>query len=153
MKRVYICSPFSGDVNQNVLYARAAMRHSLLKGEAPFAPHLLYTQPQVLNDSDPDERKIGSKAALAYLQREQMTNKMLGTEVFGCSLLAVYYDRGISKGMREEIEEASKEGVPLEFRSLKQTDDQLWKPVGFHEGQDRNLTGMWLDEQDRVETE
>lgn len=154
MKRVYICSPFSGDVNQNVLYARAAMRHCLMKGEAPYAPHLLYTQPQVLNDSMDEERKIGVKAGHAYLQRSVRTKAAGGEDIDpGCELVVVYYDRGISKGMMEDMAVAAEAGVPLEFRSLKKSDEDLWRYMGFEgkEAQERGITAMWLDEQDRVE--
>ena len=36
-------SPYAGRVEENVAYARAAVRDSLLRGEAPIASHLLYT--------------------------------------------------------------------------------------------------------------
>jgi hypothetical protein len=45
MRRVIIESPYSGDVETNVAYARAALRDCLSRGEAPLASHLLYTQP------------------------------------------------------------------------------------------------------------
>ena len=53
MERVIIESPFAGDVDRNLRYARAAMRDCLLRGESPYASHLLYTQPGVLNDDIP----------------------------------------------------------------------------------------------------
>jgi hypothetical protein len=42
--RVVIESPYAGDVETNVTYARRAMHFALLAGAAPFASHLLYTQ-------------------------------------------------------------------------------------------------------------
>lgn len=92
MKRVLVESPFAGDVGKNVIYARAAVRDCLLRGEAPFASHLLYTQPGIYDDNIPDERARGIKAGL----------------VFGrsCDLTAIYIDRGISKGMIQGIREA-----------------------------------------------
>ena len=44
-----------GHVEENVAYARAAVRDSLLRGESPIASHLLYTQPGILKDSVSDE--------------------------------------------------------------------------------------------------
>jgi hypothetical protein len=55
MKRVILESPFAGDVERNLRYARAALRDSLHRGEAPLASHLLYTQPGVLLDADGTE--------------------------------------------------------------------------------------------------
>ena len=51
MKLVILESPFAGDVKRNTAYARAALRDSLLRGEAPIASHLLYTQDGVLDDA------------------------------------------------------------------------------------------------------
>lgn len=43
-RRVFVASPYAGDVARNERYARACMVDSLARGEAPFVPHLLYTQ-------------------------------------------------------------------------------------------------------------
>ena len=60
MRRIIIESPYRGDdvraTNRNVTFARACMRDALLRGEAPLASHLLYTQHGVLNDRDLKER-------------------------------------------------------------------------------------------------
>ena len=47
------------------MYARACVRDSLLRGEAPIASHLLYTQPGVLRDNVAGEREQGIAAVLA----------------------------------------------------------------------------------------
>lgn len=54
---VYICSPFSGDVETNVANARRYSRFAVDKGYIPIAPHLLF--PQFLDDNDPAERELG----------------------------------------------------------------------------------------------
>lgn len=104
-RRVILESPYAGDVEANVAYARAALRDSLTRGEAPIASHLLYTQPGVLDDTDPDERAMGIEAGLAW----------------GCEAAAtvVYADRGVSRGMRYGIERAEAEGRVVEFRWLE----------------------------------
>ena len=51
---VYICSPFSGDVETNVANARRYSRYAVDKGYIPIAPHLLF--PQFLDDENPEER-------------------------------------------------------------------------------------------------
>ena len=50
--RVFICSPYAGDVSANCEKARRYLRFAIDRGTIPFAPHLLY--PQVLDDSDPE---------------------------------------------------------------------------------------------------
>lgn len=39
---VYVCSPYSGDVETNVAAARRYCRFAVDKGFIPIAPHLLY---------------------------------------------------------------------------------------------------------------
>jgi hypothetical protein len=59
MKLVILESPYAGDVAANTAYARACVRDSLSRGEAPLASHLLYTQPGILRYDVPDERQRG----------------------------------------------------------------------------------------------
>jgi hypothetical protein len=101
---VILESPFAGDPVRNPLYARAALRDSLLRGEAPLASHLLYTQPGVLDDTIPEERDRGIEAGLAW-------GRLAVASV-------VYVDLGISRGVRLGIERAEKEGRRVEYRSL-----------------------------------
>ena len=54
---VYICSPFSGEVEKNIKAAQEYSRFAVDKGYIPIAPHLLF--PQFLNDADPRERQLG----------------------------------------------------------------------------------------------
>lgn len=84
---VVVESPYAGDVERNLEYVRACMRDCLTRGEAPFASHALYTQPGVLDDLNPIERKLGIEAGFAW-----------GAHAH-CQ--AFYVDRGWSKGMRQ----------------------------------------------------
>lgn len=104
MKRVIVESPFAGDVETNLRYLRACMRDCLLRGEAPFASHGLYTQPGVLDDAVPEEREHGIQAGFAWRDAAELT--------------VVYVDRGYSSGMRYGIEDAAKKGRPIEVRIL-----------------------------------
>ena len=54
---VYICSPYSGDVENHTAAARRYCRFAVDSGYIPIAPHLLF--PQFLDDTVPDERKLG----------------------------------------------------------------------------------------------
>ncbi len=101
---VIIESPYAGNVELNVRYARAAMHDSLLRGEAPYASHLLYTQPGVLDDSIPEEREHGIQAGFAWRQVAEAT--------------VVYTDLGISKGMEYGINDARKRNCPIEYRTI-----------------------------------
>lgn len=105
MKRVVIETPFAGSIWsrwRNRVYARRCLRDSCMRGEAPLASHLLYTQ--CLDDGDPAERKIGIECGLVWGALADAT--------------VVYTDRGISSGMRLGIERARAEGRPIEYRTL-----------------------------------
>ena len=102
---VIVESPYAGDIEANEAYARAAMRDCLLRGEAPYASHLLYTQPGVLQDTDKAERKLGMEAGFAWGEMAE------ATIVFG--------DLGISAGMAAGIDRASAAGRPVEYRTLR----------------------------------
>jgi hypothetical protein len=54
-----------GDVEKNVKYARACIRDNLVRGEAPIASHLLFTQLDSLDDAILEERQLGINAGLA----------------------------------------------------------------------------------------
>ena len=105
MRLVIIESPYAGDIEANVAYARACVRDSLSRGEAPIASHLLYTQPGILRDEVPEERRWGIAAGLAWRAVAEAS--------------VVYTDRGISSGMAYGIDLARSEGKPVEFRSLQ----------------------------------
>lgn len=103
-RRVIVESPYAGDIETNVAYARAALRDCLSRGEAPIASHLLYTQPGVLDDDNPEERVWGIQAGFAWSNAAEAT--------------VVYDDLGISRGMQYGIERAEREGRPVEYRKL-----------------------------------
>ena len=105
MEFVIIESPYAGDVAANTAYARACVADSLRRGEAPYASHLLYTQPGIYDDSKPQERAAGLAAAMEVARRGSLT--------------AVYYDRGVSSGMVMGIRNARACGRRIELRSLE----------------------------------
>lgn len=125
---VVIESPFGGEVCTNVAYARACLADSLGRGEAPFASHLLYTQPGVLDDNKPEERSKGIETGWAFYN--------------AASLVAVYIDRGITNGMKDGIARAKSLGVTVEERKIA---GHLWDdhafafPPGSAEPEDEEL--------------
>lgn len=105
MRLVIIESPYAGDVGSNVAYARRCVRDSLLRGEAPIASHLLYTQPGILDDDIPAERQRGIDAGLAWARVARVS--------------VVYTDLGISMGMEVGITKAKASGCKIEYRNLE----------------------------------
>ncbi len=93
---VYIASPLSGDVEQNLDFARKACRYAVSRGAIPFAPHLLYTQ--MLDDGSAEERQRGI----------DMGNRVLAR----CDELWLCGDC-ISSGMANELELAERLGLPV----------------------------------------
>ena len=104
MKKVIIESPYAGDIEANVKYARACVKDSLMRGECPLASHLLYTQEGILDDNIAAERQMGIAAGLEWLRVADM-------HVF-------YIDTGFSKGMRYALEYSQKTNMDIKFRKL-----------------------------------
>lgn len=52
---VYVCSPYAGDVETNVMNAKRYSRFAMDQGTIPVTPHLLY--PQFMDDSNEAERE------------------------------------------------------------------------------------------------
>jgi hypothetical protein len=87
---------------RNRVYARHCCFDCVMRGEAPFASHLFYTQ--FLNDHDLVERNLGINNGLAWGRLAEKT--------------IVYTDRGISHGMELGIEAARAINRPIEYRRL-----------------------------------
>ncbi len=102
-KLVYIASPLSGAVEQNLDFARQACLNAMSQGVTPFAPHLLY--PQMLDDGDPAQRELGMK----------MGNQVLAL----CDELWLCGDV-ISTGMRKEYELAEELNIPVRKISMEE---------------------------------
>ncbi len=108
MKRVIVESPYAAPtpegIERNVRYLRACLRDCLMRGEAPFASHAIYTQPGVLRDEVPEERTHGIEAGFEWRQAAHAT--------------VVYVDLGISRGMEYGVAAALKMAHPIEERRL-----------------------------------
>lgn len=104
VERVYLETPYAGDIERNLEYARDCMFDCLARGEAPFASHLLYTQKGILCDEIPAERELGMKAGFTWAR--------------AASKSVFYVDLGISGGMLVGFEQAQRQGRAVEFRSL-----------------------------------
>lgn len=95
---IYICSPYSGDIANNIIQARRYSKFAVDEGFLPITPHLLYTQ--FMNDSNPDEREIGMQMGLVLLTK--------------CCEVWVFGER-ISSGMQREIRKAQNRGVQIRY--------------------------------------
>lgn len=92
-KVAYICSPYRGDIENNVAYAQKLVKHALQLGYAPICPHLYLTQ--VLDDNNPQEREQGLRAGLELLSV--------------CDVIIVGSTYGISEGMLAEMKQADRQ--------------------------------------------
>ena len=109
MRLVIIETPYAAttinDLDTHIDYARACMRDSFVNNnEAPFASHLLYTQPGILDDDDSKERSQGIEAGLLWGMNADAT--------------IVYTDHGISSGMKQGIAAAIAQDRPVYYRTL-----------------------------------
>ena len=65
-KKVFICSPFRGDVTKNGIKAAGYCRKAYEEGYLPFAPHLFF--PQFLNEGSLVERADGIAMGMTFLK-------------------------------------------------------------------------------------
>lgn len=108
MKIIFVSSPYAGDVEKNIEFAKQACHYVIATGNAFFCPHLLY--PQVLDDFNLEERKLGM----------EMAKQILLT----CDELWAFGDK-ISHGMFEEIEYARQHNISLKrILSMDMTQDE-----------------------------
>ena len=117
--RVVLESPFNAKkpdgtkdeegIRANVEYAERMARISTELGEAPFASHLFYTR--FLDDFVAEERRAGIESGLTWQA--------------AADLVVVCTDRGISPGMREGVKNAEDLGIPVIYRSINETREQM----------------------------
>ncbi len=93
---VYICSPYSGDVEKNTCRARAYSRFAVVKHAIPIAPHLLY--PQFMDEDT--ERELALFMGIVLLGK--------------CDEVWVFGDT-ISEGMAAEIARAKKQRKTIRY--------------------------------------
>lgn len=115
MKLVYICSPYAGNIEENIRFARAACRYAAKQGFTPVAPHLLY--PQFLNDAVPAERDAGIRMGLCLLNACD--------ELWRCG-------PRISAGMEKELAEAKRLGIPVRIVAAQEIQtEEIAKKFGI----------------------
>lgn len=96
---VYICSPYKGETERNIIYARELVKYAVERGTSPICPHLYL--PQIFDDNKQEERERALGVGLELLEY--------------CDTLLVGMRYGISEGMRAEIHRAEKLGKRVRY--------------------------------------
>lgn len=97
MDKIYICSPYRGDVAKNIENVKRYCSRVMYEG-MPIAPHLYFTQ--FLDDTFTTDRMRGMQFGLELLKE--------------CKEIRVFADE-VSEGMIEEIKEARLKNMCEEF--------------------------------------
>ena len=109
-KIVYVCSPFSDDIQGNTEKARKYCRFAVDKGCVPIAPHLLF--PQFMSEETERDRAMEMNTALIYR----------------CDEVWVFGSR-ITRGMKAEISNGNLMGKRIRY----------FKTEVSHEDQDSSM--------------
>ena len=94
---VYICAPFSGDVESNKERATAFAEYAYRNGCIPLTPHLLFP---FMNDESKEERKLALHIDMVLMGK--------------CQEVWVLSDN-ITEGMKREIEKAEKRKQTIRY--------------------------------------
>jgi hypothetical protein len=98
---VFICSPYSGDVDRNSLAAMRYSRFAVSRGYIPITTHLLF--PQFLDDNIPKERELGLFFGNVLMSK--------------CSEIWVFGSH-ISSGMNAEIKTAKRRNQLIRYFNM-----------------------------------
>lgn len=98
MKKVFVCSPFQGDADENVKLAKFAAHILTACSYLPVVPHLYF--PQFLDDSIPNERIKGIK---------------MGVQLMECCDRLWVVGTKITSGMEYELQEAKRLQIPVDL--------------------------------------
>lgn len=97
IRAVYICSPLSGNVSENLENVKRYGRYVIKCGMAPVIPHFYA---MFLDDKNENEKNLGIKAGLEL--------------IFHCDELWVFGDE-ITKGMYKEIHNAKMLNIKIRY--------------------------------------
>ena len=102
MKKVFICSPYRGDIEKNTELAKHIGRLAAVCEYVPVIPHMLF--PQFLHDSDPKER---------------IMELCMGAELLKCCDSLWIIGNTITKGMHFVIDKAKEWNIPIRLYDAK----------------------------------
>lgn len=100
MKKIFICSPFRGDEENNRAKAAWYCRLAYQEGFLPIAPHLIF--PQFLSENKSEEREAGILMGLELMR--------------GCDEIWVFGEA--TEGMKREIDFAKEYGICLVTKEM-----------------------------------
>lgn len=107
MKKVYICSPLGGNVEENLRKVRRYTKYALLCGTAPVVPHFYA---ECLDDNDPKDREIGLAAGMSLL--------------WLCDEVWVFGDT-VTDGMRAELKFCKNLNIRIRYITEKEIQNVL----------------------------
>ncbi len=96
MKKVFICSPFRGNIEENTKRAKHYASIAVGSDEIPIAPHLYF--PNFLDENDPNQRMKGIEMGLELMD--------LCDEVW-------VFGFEITEGMKFELDHAKEKKKPV----------------------------------------
>lgn len=103
-KKVFICSPYRGDVKHNLEMVKKYCRKAVMENCIPFAPHLYFTE--FLDDNIESERSAGINAGLEILKM--------------CDEVWVFADdKKLTEGMQEEVKFAHEQWKMVRYFSTR----------------------------------
>ena len=108
MKRVYVCAPLGGNIEENLKKVKTYTAYALRCGTAPVVPHFYA---ECLDDNDPKDREIGLAAGMSLL--------------WLCDEVWVFGDT-VTDGMRAELQFCKN----LNIRVRMITEKEIQKAIG-----------------------
>lgn len=96
MRKIFICSPFRGNIEENTKAAQFFAKIIIQTGRVPIAPHLYF--PQFLDEENPNERMNGIEMGLELMD--------VCDEVYVLGF-------NITEGMRFELDHARAKRIPV----------------------------------------
>jgi len=108
MKKVYVCAPLGGNIEQNLKKVKTYTEYALRCGTAPVVPHFYAG---CLDDNNPKDREVGLAAGMSLL--------------WLCDEVWVFGDT-VTDGMRAELQFCKN----LNIRIQKITENEIQKVIG-----------------------
>ena len=108
MKKVYVCAPLGGNVEENLKKVKTYTEYALRCGAAPVVPHFYA---ECLDDKNPKDREVGLAAGMSLL--------------WLCDEVWVFGDT-VTDGMRAELQFCKN----LNIRIRKINENEIQKVIG-----------------------
>lgn len=108
MKKVYVCAPLGGNIEENLKKVKTYAKYALRCGTAPVVPHFYA---ECLNDNNPKDREVGLAAGMSLL--------------WLCDEVWVFGDT-VTDGMSAELQFCKN----LNIRIRKITEKEIQKAIG-----------------------